>query len=312
MVAFFAKSRSTMTSCSPPWPRANTCGTPSTGGERLPPLATMRMRPARSVTSMRPSGRNAIAQGLARPLATVSTLRLSVGGPPDGRNGCWACSGNTLATNNSAAAAGRLGNFIGGSPRAAHGCATNRQLCTAREDSNTSVAVQKFALPGGLIGSELLNQSHTSKVLPARVPLNPKFAYALAARLCELRIRDTSCLSSKKNYRKTTNSHFPLRAACHEGRKPAHRQQQQTDQQRDGERCRIAVGTNAGNVGARNADRHGGGRDDRRQSERYGCDPFHPGNGAPARLRCLESAAFNKRPLTPGHFTLRESASSLV
>ena len=36
---------------------------------------TMRMRPARSVTSMRPSGRKASDQGCTRPPATVSTLR---------------------------------------------------------------------------------------------------------------------------------------------------------------------------------------------------------------------------------------------
>ena len=41
------------------------------------PRVTMRMRPGRSVTSMRPSGRNASAQGWTRPLATVSNLELA-------------------------------------------------------------------------------------------------------------------------------------------------------------------------------------------------------------------------------------------
>jgi hypothetical protein len=36
----------------------------------------MRMRPGRSVTSMRPSGKKASDQGCTRPEATVSTLRL--------------------------------------------------------------------------------------------------------------------------------------------------------------------------------------------------------------------------------------------
>ena len=38
-------------------------GTPASAGESAPSLATMRMRPGRSVTSMRPAGRKAIAQG---------------------------------------------------------------------------------------------------------------------------------------------------------------------------------------------------------------------------------------------------------
>jgi hypothetical protein len=60
-----------------------------------------------------------------------------------------------------------------------------------RPDS-TGVAVQKFAIRCGWVASELLNQSHTSKLLTAGVPLNPKFAYERAAKPGELRIRDTS------------------------------------------------------------------------------------------------------------------------
>ncbi len=52
-----------------PTPRA----TPLSGGESCPSLVTMRMRPGRSVTSIVPSGRNASAHGLTRPLATVRT-----------------------------------------------------------------------------------------------------------------------------------------------------------------------------------------------------------------------------------------------
>jgi hypothetical protein len=61
---------------------------------------------------------------------------------------------------------------------------------TIRE--RASVAVQKFAVPSGQNGSELLNQSHTSKPSSARVPLNSKFATECAAESSELRIRDTS------------------------------------------------------------------------------------------------------------------------
>src|SRR5262249_12334774 len=68
------KSRSRTTSCRPPWPDARTAGTPASGGESLPSRATMRRRPGRSVTSMRPSGRNASPQGCSSPSATVSTL----------------------------------------------------------------------------------------------------------------------------------------------------------------------------------------------------------------------------------------------
>jgi hypothetical protein len=52
-----------ITSCRPPWPDAKTFGTPASAGESLPSLETMRRLPGRSVTSIRPSGRNASAQG---------------------------------------------------------------------------------------------------------------------------------------------------------------------------------------------------------------------------------------------------------
>ena len=72
--AVSARSRGRATTSSkPPWPRAKTFGTPASGGDSLPSRVTMRMRPGRSVTSMRPSGRKASDHGCTRPLATVST-----------------------------------------------------------------------------------------------------------------------------------------------------------------------------------------------------------------------------------------------
>ena len=44
------------------------------GSDRVPSFATMRSRPGRSVTSMRPSGRKARPQGNWSFFATVSTL----------------------------------------------------------------------------------------------------------------------------------------------------------------------------------------------------------------------------------------------
>src|SRR5882757_6729307 len=73
MVLLCANDRSRMTSCNPPWPDARTSGTPFSGGESWPSGVTRRIRPGRSVTSMRPSGRNASAHGLTRPVATVWT-----------------------------------------------------------------------------------------------------------------------------------------------------------------------------------------------------------------------------------------------
>ena len=61
------------TSSSPPWPRANTAGTPASGAEARPSRPMMRSRPGRSVTSMRPSGRNASDHGCARPRAISVT-----------------------------------------------------------------------------------------------------------------------------------------------------------------------------------------------------------------------------------------------
>ena len=76
MVRFCAKSRSRITSSSPPWLTANTFGTLPSGGDNWPARVTMRMRPGRSVTSMRPSGRKASDQGCTRPPAMVSTAIL--------------------------------------------------------------------------------------------------------------------------------------------------------------------------------------------------------------------------------------------
>ena len=74
------------TSSRPPWPEAQTSGTPLSGGEIWPSAVTIRMRPGRSVTSIFPSGRNASAHGLARPFAMVRTSS----SPADEPNtGCW-------------------------------------------------------------------------------------------------------------------------------------------------------------------------------------------------------------------------------
>src|SRR6267142_1654001 len=73
MVLFCAKALSVTTSSSPPWPDAQTSGTPLSGGESCPSTVTIRMRPGRSVTSILPSGRNASDHVWTSPLATVCT-----------------------------------------------------------------------------------------------------------------------------------------------------------------------------------------------------------------------------------------------
>src|SRR3954463_9551755 len=75
IVLFCAKPRSSKTSCRPPCPDAATFGTPCSGAVSLPSSVAIRMRPGRSVTSMRPSGRKANAHGCDSPPATVSILR---------------------------------------------------------------------------------------------------------------------------------------------------------------------------------------------------------------------------------------------
>lgn len=64
--------RSSTTSMSPPSPDAHTGGSPSIGALKVPSDATSRSRPGRSETRSRPSGRNATAQGLSSPEATVT------------------------------------------------------------------------------------------------------------------------------------------------------------------------------------------------------------------------------------------------
>src|SRR4051794_17991406 len=73
MVLLCANALSVTTSSSPPWPVAQTSGTPFSGGESCPSTLTMRMRPGRSVTSILLSGRNASAHGWTKPPATVCT-----------------------------------------------------------------------------------------------------------------------------------------------------------------------------------------------------------------------------------------------
>ena len=74
IVRFCAKLRSSATSSMPACPCAETFGTPDSGADNFPSRLTMRMRPGRSVTSIRPSGRKASAQGYSSPWATVSTV----------------------------------------------------------------------------------------------------------------------------------------------------------------------------------------------------------------------------------------------
>src|SRR5262249_20350005 len=52
---------------------ANTFGTPAMAGDSVPFEVTIRMRPGRSVTSMRLLDRKAIAHGCSNPCAMVST-----------------------------------------------------------------------------------------------------------------------------------------------------------------------------------------------------------------------------------------------
>ena len=66
-----AKSLSVTTSSRPPCPPAATAGRPCSGSFSRPPGSTTRMRPGRSVTRKRPSGRKATAHGCSSPPATV-------------------------------------------------------------------------------------------------------------------------------------------------------------------------------------------------------------------------------------------------
>src|SRR3569832_424212 len=90
-----AKSRARMTSIRPAWLRAKTFGTPASGSDVLPSLSTIRMRPGRSVTSMRPSGRKARDHGCSSRAVTVVTET----GPAEDLTVCCAATGVTVAAN---------------------------------------------------------------------------------------------------------------------------------------------------------------------------------------------------------------------
>src|SRR5262245_37899057 len=78
MSAFSAKRGCSATASSPPCPYPSIGGSPATGwGSSLPSREAIRNRPARSVTSVRPSGRNASAQGCSSPWVSVTTRKVS-------------------------------------------------------------------------------------------------------------------------------------------------------------------------------------------------------------------------------------------
>src|SRR4249919_3742870 len=68
-----AKSGASATSSRPPWPVANTAGTPASGADTAPSAPMRRMRPGRSVTRNPPCGSSATDHGCTRPLAMVVT-----------------------------------------------------------------------------------------------------------------------------------------------------------------------------------------------------------------------------------------------
>jgi hypothetical protein len=78
-VRFVANAWSARTSKSPCDPRANmSAGIPSIGADTTPSFATILMRPGRSPTSMRPSGRKLRQNAAENPSATVSTSYAAV------------------------------------------------------------------------------------------------------------------------------------------------------------------------------------------------------------------------------------------
>jgi hypothetical protein len=84
-----AKLGSKATSSRPPCPPVSTSGTPASGADTLPLRSTMRSRPGRSVTIIRPSGRNSSAQGCSRPRATVSARTTPSVAFGVGERGAW-------------------------------------------------------------------------------------------------------------------------------------------------------------------------------------------------------------------------------
>ena len=75
----------------PPSCFTHTGGTPSIGADSVPSLPMWRTRPMRSVTSMLPSGSQAMPHGVSSPSATTSSLNvsswLSTTMPPIGAGG---------------------------------------------------------------------------------------------------------------------------------------------------------------------------------------------------------------------------------
>ena len=71
---------SSATSSSPPWLRASTAGRPVTGADSLPSAATTRKLAGRfSVTSIFPSGRNAMPHGILQPFGDGDDVEGDVG-----------------------------------------------------------------------------------------------------------------------------------------------------------------------------------------------------------------------------------------
>src|SRR6266542_4749431 len=69
----------------------------------------------------------------------------------------------------------------------------------------TSVPIPKFANTGGTLSCELRNQRDTGNSMLLVPLLNPKFAIALAARLCELRVRGTEMATVRRRFKRPGN-----------------------------------------------------------------------------------------------------------
>ena len=88
---FCAKSRSSATSSSPPWPRRAPAARPRPAATACRRAPTMRSRPGRSVTSMRPSGRKARRPWIGEPAR--DGLDAEIAGA--GREGLSCCGRNS-------------------------------------------------------------------------------------------------------------------------------------------------------------------------------------------------------------------------
>ena len=182
------------TSSRPPCPRAWTAGTPRGGWRRARPARLSGSCPGRSVTSRRPSGRNASAQGCSSPRARVSTRTAPATGLGVGDRGAWPCAHRGRAPADQQ-------RWQSSRVRPTSRPLSPRRVVLMKMDSHTHQAIQRHRGkdPGAGTGMSHARtdaaRCHPAVQVPTASPIGPSIGIETLRPLCAVaeRLSETLC-----------------------------------------------------------------------------------------------------------------------